>query len=79
MLHNEMKTLMSVNHPFLCGIVDAFKHQNKICLIMPLMPRNTPGCEPDLMSWLMNTRLSGTRCSEDQAATIVHHTAVAIK
>jgi serine/threonine protein kinase len=75
MLQNEMATMMTIKHPHLIRITDAYKHQNKLYIMMPLVPRTYPGQEPDLMTWLVN----GDRVTEKDAATIVHHTAVAIK
>jgi len=81
MLQNEMATMMNIEHPHLIRITDSYKHQNKLYIMMPLVPR-ADGCEgqePDLMTWLCNPQCSGDRVSEVNAATIVHHTASAIK
>jgi serine/threonine protein kinase len=75
MLQNEMATMMNIEHPHLIRITDSYQHQNKLYIMMPLVARTHEGQEPDLMTWLCN----GDRVSEADAATIVHHTASAIK
>jgi len=75
MLQNEMATMMNIEHKHLIRITDSYQHQNKLYIMMPLVARTHEGQEPDLMTWLCN----GDKVTEADAATIVHHTASAIK
>jgi hypothetical protein len=63
-----------------CKIEAIFCVDRILYLILPLMDRNTPNEDPDLISYLSNSNLRGGEfMPEKDTATLLHHVAVAIK
>lgn len=81
MLQNEIATMIKMDHPHLMRITAAYKHGKILYIMMPLVEREEgeehANAEPDLMTWLCITHPGNV--SEQQAATIIYHTATAIK